>query len=100
MKHENIEPPKFAQRLLFHMLESSERDNILGDFAEFYHEKHQEENTFKANSWYWKQVAKSFPKFLFNSIYWSFEMFKNYLKISLRNIRKNILPLKNIKKSF
>ena len=85
----NAKPPKYAKQLLCYMFSPSEKDNILGDFEEFYNEIYNETNPFTANIWYWKQVLKSIPKFLFNSIYWSFEMFKNYLKISLRNIRKS-----------
>jgi len=82
-------PPKLAEKLLFHTLAHSDRNNIIGDFEEFYNEILNESGFLRANLWYWKQALKSIPKFIFNSFYWSFEMFKSYLKIAIRNIRKS-----------
>ena len=49
MKHPNDKPPKLAQRILIHLFSRTERDNILGDFEEFYTEIYKETNAFKEN---------------------------------------------------
>ncbi|MDH5706771.1 MAG: ABC transporter permease, partial [Candidatus Aminicenantes bacterium] len=38
--------------------------------------------------WYWIQLMYWIPLILFHSILWSLTMFKNYLKITLRNLRR------------
>ena len=58
----------------------------LGDFEEIFHAIALERGYFQAKRWYWSQVLQSIPAFLFNSIYWSMTMIKNYLKIMLRKI--------------
>ncbi|MBN2246846.1 MAG: ABC transporter permease, partial [Candidatus Aminicenantes bacterium] len=45
--------------------------------------------TCAARRWYWAQVTKSIPMFLKIQMSWSITMFKNYLKIALRNVRRN-----------
>lgn len=60
----------------------------VGDFREEYHEVYQSEGSFKANLWYWKQIAKSAPSFMKNKIHWSLIMIHNYLKVAFRNIRR------------
>ena len=47
----------------------------------------QKEGDHKARRWFRREVWKSLPGFLKNSLYWRIAMFKNYLMITLRNIR-------------
>jgi len=48
----------------------------------------QESGRRKARLWYRLQAARSLPFLIKNLSYWSLHMFKNYLKIALRNIKK------------
>jgi len=42
----------------------------------------------RAKAWYWFRVLESFPGIIMDKIYWRFLMFRNYLKITVRNIRR------------
>jgi putative ABC transport system permease protein len=67
------------------------RDGALGDFDEIFYGLAEENGPFLAKLWYWGQVLRSLPPFLYDSVYWRTSMLKNYFKITLRNIQKNKL---------
>ena len=81
-------PPKITRWILSVTNRNKNRRIILGDFEEFYNEIQRDSGVFKANLWYWRQALKSVPVFIKTSIYWSFIMFKNYLKVALRNFKR------------
>jgi predicted permease len=62
---------------------------LIGDFGEVYAEIANGKGETAASLWYWGQIIKLIPLFLSNSIYWSVQMIKNYLKVALRNIRRH-----------
>ena len=68
MKLKERQPPKIARWLLFHTLNKNERDFVLGDFEELYVEIRNKKDVFKASIWYWTQVWKSIPHFIYNFI--------------------------------
>ena len=41
-----------------------------------------------ATKWYWQQVLKYAPSKIIHKIYWSIGMFKNYIKVAFRTLRK------------
>jgi len=82
-----IKPPKITERILG-ILSSSMKIGILGDTEEEYRLILSEKGRFRANNWYVWQIFQSLPFFIRSTFYWSFEMFKNYLKISLRIIKR------------
>ena len=59
-----------------------------GDYEELYQKIADEKSRVKASLWFWGQILKSIPLFIFESIIWSFAMLKNYFKITLRNLFK------------
>lgn len=83
-------PPKIARWILSITNRKRNREDILGDFAEFYEEISKSEGIATANIWYWKQAIKSIPNFIKSSIYWGVVMFISYLKIAWRSIQKHI----------
>ena len=85
MKH----PPKFAQWILSITSRSQNRMAVLGDFQEFFQEIYKDKGPLAARWWYWQQAVLSVPGFIRFSIYWRIAMFKNYLKIAFRNIRRH-----------
>ncbi len=90
-------PPKIASWALKITNRKKNRDIVLGDFEEFFNEIYEESGTFNAYAWYWKQSLKSIPRFILTTIYWRITMFKNYVKIALRNIVKHkVFSLVNI----
>jgi putative ABC transport system permease protein len=90
-------PPKIASWALKITNRKKNRDVVLGDFEEFFNEIYEESGAFNAYAWYCKQSLKSIPRFILTTIYWRITMFKNYLKIALRNIVKHkVFSLINI----
>jgi len=82
-----IKPPKFAERILG-ILSCSKKTGILGDSEEEYRMILSEKGRFRADVWYFWQIFRPLPFFIRSSVYWSYEMFKNYLKIGIRNFKK------------
>jgi putative ABC transport system permease protein len=81
-------PPKFAEKILG-MLASSRKIGILGDTEEEYRMILTEKGQLRADLWYVWQILKPKPFFIRSKIYWSFEMFKNYLKIASRIMNRH-----------
>jgi putative ABC transport system permease protein len=71
------------------VLPRKEQMYLQGDFDEIYNSIYRESGWAAANRWYWFQLFQSLPKIIFNSLYWSFVMFKNYLKITFRNLKRH-----------
>jgi len=82
-------PPKLAEWLLSCFLRRRNLSAVMGDFAELHKDKLEKQGLIPADLWYWFQIIKSFPAFIFNIAYWSVVMFKNYLKVTLRNIKRH-----------
>ena len=82
-------PPRFAEGILYHLLERGEREFILGDLKEIYAGLQSSDGSFRANRWFWKQIFRSIRPFLFNLFIWRVEMFKNYAKLAFRSMRKH-----------
>ncbi|NIO49371.1 MAG: FtsX-like permease family protein [Candidatus Aminicenantes bacterium] len=86
-KREKI--PALAAWILARMIRDEDRLSILSDFSENYEELINEKGYLEACRWYWDQVLKSIPMFMINILYWRLIMFKNFLRITLRNIRRH-----------
>jgi putative ABC transport system permease protein len=61
----------------------------LGDYTEIYNRILHTESKKKANFWLSRQISKSFPRYLGDSLYWRSIMLKNYLKVTLRSFRRH-----------
>jgi ABC-type antimicrobial peptide transport system permease subunit len=61
----------------------------MGDFREEYLEVCRASGPWIAKFWYWSQIFKSIPYFFRNRAHWGIIMIKNYLKITIRNIRRH-----------
>jgi putative ABC transport system permease protein len=81
-------PPRIAEKILRAILPDGGWDTPLGDFEEFFRQLAQEKGPFHARFWYWAQVFKLMPQKFMNALYWRLIMVANYLKIALRNMRK------------
>jgi len=89
MKNKKIPPSKLPHWFLRQYLGKSDHYTLIGDFEEIYTEIAKEKGIFSALIWYWGQIIRSLPSFISNSVYWSVQMIKNYLKIAFRNIRRH-----------
>lgn len=83
-----MQPPKYAQKLLRLLANKYEHETLIGDFDEMYQINIREHGRFFANQWYWRQIFKAMPAFLIHTIYWRFYMFRNYLKVALRTVKR------------
>jgi putative ABC transport system permease protein len=88
-KEEIKNPPKLAEWILSCVYPDKGDFTSLGDFREEYFEVYQSSGPFRANLWYWMQIAKSIPGFIRNKSHWSIVMINNYLKTALRNIKRH-----------
>lgn len=84
------EPPWLAKYLLRLCLFDDEVFEKMGDFKEGYVFKAKEQGFLSARLWYWFQVLRYIPSYFKNIFIWSFVMFKNYVKIALRNIKRHL----------
>ncbi|MCP4727153.1 MAG: FtsX-like permease family protein, partial [bacterium] len=81
-------PPKIAKYLLKIFVNSSNHYSYLGDVEEVYYEIAGNNGVLKAKFWYLSQVIKMFFPYLKEAFLWRYAMFKNYLKIAFRNIKR------------
>jgi putative ABC transport system permease protein len=90
-------PPLLAKWLLRRLVDKDIIYSVLGDFDEIYASIANHDGVFHAKLWYWKQVLKSIPLFIGDSLYWRFHMFQNYLKVAFRKMmRQKVFSLINI----
>lgn len=82
-------PPKIAGWLLRRFANRDKAVAIIGDFEEEFFERADLQGLFRARLFYWKLVLISLPSFFTNVCYWSGAMFKNYLTVALRNVRRH-----------
>ena len=85
--HKHTLPP-WAERLLLRLVPFRNQDTVVGNFAEIYQYIAASEGRWRALRWYGGEVVKSLPAFFSNSFYYGGDMLKNYLTISLRNLRR------------
>lgn len=89
MKGHKLRPPRIAGWILKQAARYEENFALIGDFDEEFQELVRNRSALWARFWYWRQCLRSFPVFIKDSIYWSFIMLKNYLKIAFRSLRKH-----------
>ena len=82
-------PPRHAEWLLSRCISPNLRYRAIGDFAEIHADIHAVEGPRAADRWYWRQVARSLPFFVLDTLYWTLIMFKNYFRTATRNLLKN-----------
>ncbi len=89
MKNGLARSPRLGHRVLSLALGRGEHDVLLGDIEEYFSSLAKEKGESAARLWYWGQVIRFLPAYIFFSISWGVDMFKNYLVTSLRNIKKH-----------
>ncbi len=82
-------PPRIAAWLMRNIANRDERASILGDLEEEFHEQSENSGSLRAHLWYWALVLVSLPSFVQHIFYWSSTMFKNYLTVALRIIKRH-----------
>ena len=88
MMRKKVKPPKLFELLLRMISKPEERFSVIGDFEEIFDEMAKEQGFLKALRWYGSQIVKSIPLFFINTTCWRMAMFKNYLIIAFRNMKR------------
>ncbi len=89
MKRRYHHPPRIAGWILRKTARYEENFALCGDFDEEFQEVVRERGVLIANLWYWGHSLRSLPVFVKDSIYWSWIMLGNYLKIAFRSLKKH-----------
>jgi len=79
---------RWGEILLKFFLSSEDAESIAGDLEENYRDLLRTKNPLRARGWYWIQVYKAIGSSISVWIYWNLSMFKTYVKLTLRNIRR------------
>jgi len=89
MKKRIQKPPFIAEWILSRFTGTVEKRTILGDMEEYFFELVRERGNLQAKMWYWIQIIKSIHLFITNKFYWSAAMFRNYIKVAFRNLKRH-----------
>lgn len=81
-------PPRILRLLLKVLLNPVEYLEFTDDLNEVYQALVQSESLTKARIWYGFRVLESLPSLVSDLIYWRFIMLRNYLKTTLRNLKR------------
>ena len=77
-----------AEWIIRRLRNTPENFSLLGDMEEDYSKILQQKGKSRAKAWYWKQICMSFFPMIRNSVLWSVIMLGNYVKIALRNFKR------------
>jgi len=81
-------PPRLPRWILGRFFPESENTYLSGDFDEIYNSILERQGRGAACRWYWMQLMHWIPLILCHAVRWSLTMFKNYLKITFRNLSR------------
>lgn len=83
-----MRPPRAFAYLLTFLTSKYDHDTLWGDFDEMYLMISEERGKRAANRWYLTQIYRALPSFIIHNFYWRFYMFRNYLKVALRMVKR------------
>jgi putative ABC transport system permease protein len=83
--------PRPGKALLWLALDDEEYDQAVGDFEEQYRLRAVEAGAAKARAGFWRMLLRSYPHFIWDSLYWRGVMIKTNLKIAWRVIKRQKL---------
>jgi len=82
-------PSSLAAWIVRRMFADDGESSVLGDMIETYYDLAGRRSVFRARVWFWEQCAKACSYYVLDKISWGVIMFKNYLLVTMRNLRKN-----------
>jgi len=88
MGRKRTHPPWLGQRLLSFLMRYEEEYSGSGDLSEEFEERVQEKGRTRTLMWYWGQVLYALTTYLRLSAIIGGAMLKNYIKITLRHIKR------------
>jgi putative ABC transport system permease protein len=81
--------PFIPRALLKLLIKGEDFYEFSDDIEEVYRYKIKNGLKIHAKIWYWFRVLESIPGIILDLIFWRFIMFKNYLKIAMRNFQRD-----------
>ena len=90
MARDETRLPLWAVALLERLIPIRQRGVVLGDFAEAFQWRAEEAGRRRALWWFWAQVIQSLPAFFLDGFYFGSVMFRSYLTVAVRNLRKRL----------
>jgi putative ABC transport system permease protein len=88
-QNQTFTPPKIPFWIIKGLSRQHHRSSALGDLNELHAHYCAERGVRRANRWYWRQALRSIPPLIHNFFFWSITMFRNYFKITWRNILRH-----------
>lgn len=82
-------PPQIIQWLILKFIPLDGRVYFQQAILEVYDDLYASKGRGVALLWFLGQLARSLPALLFHSFYGTFQMFKNYVKIAFRSLKRN-----------
>ena len=89
MNQEPYRPPRAARWLLTHLRDFQNPYRILGDLEESFHRIAEERGRIIAVPWFWLHSILLVVQYIQNRVAWRLQLISNYLKTTIRHIRKN-----------
>lgn len=89
-KKQNTSLPFWARILLRLFVSEEDHEQFCGDFEETYSVRKKTDGRRKAKWFLFRLLLGSIPDFLLSRIYWGGIMLTKYLKISFRNMKRNL----------
>jgi putative ABC transport system permease protein len=81
--------PTFFDAILERIVPLTDRESLAGDFAETFDRMVKTSGIVRAYTWYILCILRLLPTFLLNSFRASLAMFRNYMKVASRTIRRH-----------
>ncbi len=81
--------PKISRNLLRFLIDRTEHYSLYGDIEEMYNETAVNNGRFYAFIWYMLQLIKAIAIYMNRSFFQGTMMFKNYIRVSARNLIRN-----------
>ncbi len=82
-------PPRIARWIIERIIDGDIRYGAMGDLEEQFLSMYRKRGLLRARMGYWLQIPAALPAFLKNTLYWSFAMSGNYLRMFYRLIKKH-----------
>ncbi|MBN2356824.1 ABC transporter permease [candidate division KSB1 bacterium] len=83
--------PPFIFSVLRFIIPGYDRDPLFDELCDFYESINAEKGSRAANLWLSGELLRSLPGFCSAYIYWRYSMARSYVKLAVRNIKKQML---------
>lgn len=84
----HIRPPRWAEWILRRSSFRTDSYSLLDDLDIEFSHRVSEKGKMSAGLWYGIHTVRAIPEFILQVIYWRFTMLFNYMKIAIRNLKK------------